>query len=55
MRWGIQDAATVDHSTCELCLMEIRTCKRLSMGPHFVVNIYKSFQKPAQRTYFSYF
>ncbi|XP_076802555.1 NACHT domain- and WD repeat-containing protein 1-like isoform X2 [Clavelina lepadiformis] len=36
MRWGIQDNATVDHSTCELCLLEIKACKRLSMGPFFV-------------------
>uniref|UniRef100_H2XQA3 DUF4062 domain-containing protein n=2 Tax=Ciona intestinalis TaxID=7719 RepID=H2XQA3_CIOIN len=36
MRWGIQDSAMIDHSICELCLDEIKTCKRLSIGPFFV-------------------
>jgi len=40
MRWGIQDVASVEHSICEICLQEIETCRRLSMGPYFVVRNY---------------
>ncbi|XP_038079386.1 NACHT domain- and WD repeat-containing protein 1-like isoform X1 [Patiria miniata] len=36
MRWGVRDNATADHLTSALCIKEIETCKRLSMGPHFV-------------------
>lgn len=38
MRWGVRDNATADHLTSALCIKEIETCKRLSMGPHFVVS-----------------
>eukprot|EP00058_Branchiostoma_floridae_P009028 XP_002594516.1 hypothetical protein BRAFLDRAFT_124973 [Branchiostoma floridae] len=36
MRWGVRDEVVADHMTCALCLMEIDTCKRLSVGPNFV-------------------
>ena len=38
MRWGVRDEATVDHMTTEMCLEEIKECKRLSTGPYFVVS-----------------
>ena len=38
MRWGVRDDATSDHLTSELCMREIENCKRLSMGPCFVVS-----------------
>ncbi|XP_064648000.1 NACHT and WD repeat domain-containing protein 2-like [Lineus longissimus] len=37
MRWGVRDEATDDHMTTDLCMQEIDTCQRLSMGPNFVV------------------
>ena len=37
MRWGIRDEATDDHMTTELCMKEIDTCQRLSVGPSFMV------------------
>ena len=37
MRWGIRDEATDDHMTTELCMKEIETCQRLSVGPSFMV------------------
>lgn len=40
MRWGVRDEATDDHMTTELCMREIKNCKRLSMGPNFVVSIH---------------
>jgi hypothetical protein len=38
MRWGVRDEATDDHMTTDLCMQEIDTCQRLSMGPNFVVS-----------------
>ncbi|KAJ8278725.1 hypothetical protein COCON_G00057910 [Conger conger] len=35
MRWGVRDAIAVDHMTTELCLQEIQSCKRMSVGPTF--------------------
>ena len=40
MRWGVRDTATSDHLTSELCLREIDHCKRLSLGPSFVVSVH---------------
>nr|XP_039254746.1 NACHT domain- and WD repeat-containing protein 1-like isoform X1 [Styela clava] len=37
MRWGVRDTASVDHSTTALCLLEVQNCKRISLGPYFVV------------------
>jgi len=37
MRWGVRDEATDDHVTTGLCLQEIDTCQRLSVGPNFCV------------------
>ena len=37
MRWGIRDEALDDHSTTELCLKEIEHCRKLSVGPNFMV------------------
>jgi hypothetical protein len=38
MRWGIQDQATDDHSTVDLCLQELDQCCRLSLATNCVVN-----------------
>jgi len=37
MRWGVRDQATDDHMGTEMCLRELRMCKKLSTGPNFVV------------------
>lgn len=39
MRWGVRSTAVVDHSIASLCLFEVQTCKRLSIGPNFVVSV----------------
>ncbi|XP_053312007.1 NACHT domain- and WD repeat-containing protein 1 [Spea bombifrons] len=39
MRWGVRDYATVDHMTTELCLKEIESCSRISMGPFLIAMI----------------
>ncbi|OAF70509.1 hypothetical protein A3Q56_01719 [Intoshia linei] len=37
MRWGIPEGAMDDHTTVETCVQEIDACKRLSLGPNFVL------------------
>ncbi|KAJ1085603.1 hypothetical protein NDU88_005733 [Pleurodeles waltl] len=39
MRWGVRDDAAVDHMTTELCLKEIDTCQKMSVGPTFIALI----------------
>ncbi|KAG2463912.1 NWD1 protein, partial [Polypterus senegalus] len=39
MRWGVRDAIIVDHKTTELCLREIKSCQKLSVGPTFTALI----------------
>uniref|UniRef100_A0A673WHM2 DUF4062 domain-containing protein n=1 Tax=Salmo trutta TaxID=8032 RepID=A0A673WHM2_SALTR len=39
MRWGLRDAIAVDQMTTELCLQEIQACKRVSVGPSFLVGL----------------
>lgn len=36
MRWGVRDYASVDHMTTDLCLKEIKVCRKTSMGPYFI-------------------
>ncbi|XP_072407531.1 NACHT domain- and WD repeat-containing protein 1 [Chiloscyllium punctatum] len=36
MRWGVPNTLTADHMSTELCLTEIESCKRMSLGPTFV-------------------
>ncbi|CAN0002404.1 unnamed protein product [Lampetra planeri] len=36
MRWGVRDTVAVDHMTTELCLREIESCQKTSVGPTFV-------------------
>ena len=43
MRWGVTDDATNDHITEKLCLAEIENCKRVSLGPYFVVGQLRRF------------
>ena len=37
MRWGIRDEACDDHKSTELCMKEIESCQRNSVGPNFMV------------------
>lgn len=37
MRWGVPTALTADHTSTELCLREIESCQRISLGPTFIV------------------
>ncbi|XP_069505306.1 NACHT domain- and WD repeat-containing protein 1 [Ambystoma mexicanum] len=39
MRWGVRDDAAVDHMTTELCLKEIESCQKMSVGPSFIALI----------------
>ena len=39
MRWGVQDQASNDHMTSELCMKEIENCQEKSAGPTFVVRV----------------
>ena len=39
MRWGIRDESTDDHSTTNICLKEVENCKKMSLGPNFVLLI----------------
>ena len=43
MRWGIGQDANIDHTTSEICLNEIRTSKKDSIGPYFVVRKLRNF------------
>ncbi|XP_032893653.1 NACHT domain- and WD repeat-containing protein 1 [Amblyraja radiata] len=36
MRWGVPTALTADHTSTELCLREIESCQRISLGPTFI-------------------
>ena len=40
LRWGLREASQDDHSIIEFCIKEIENCKRLSIGPNFVVSIF---------------
>ena len=37
MRWGVRDEASDYHSASELCMRELHSCQKLSVGPTFVV------------------
>ncbi|XP_051886627.1 NACHT domain- and WD repeat-containing protein 1 [Pristis pectinata] len=36
MRWGVPNTLTADHMSTELCLREIESCQRVSLGPTFI-------------------
>ena len=41
MRWGISSEASIDHTSTDICLTEIKHSKNTSIGPYFVViNLY---------------
>nr|XP_023669010.1 NACHT domain- and WD repeat-containing protein 1 isoform X1 [Paramormyrops kingsleyae] len=37
LKWGVCHVVAVDHMTTELCLEEIQSCKRVSVGPSITV------------------
>lgn len=37
LRWGVTDEVINDHQVSAVCLSEIATCQRVSVGPNFVV------------------
>ncbi|KAI3388137.1 hypothetical protein SNEBB_001197 [Seison nebaliae] len=39
MRWGIPSDCTNNHTASELCLKELKTCQKLSLGPTFILII----------------
>ncbi|KAI3387087.1 hypothetical protein SNEBB_003519 [Seison nebaliae] len=39
MRWGIPTDCTNNHTASELCLKELKTCQKLSLGPTFILII----------------
>ena len=47
MRWGVREEASVDHSSSDLCIKEIKTCNEVSLGPTFVV-MYKLCEQSLQ-------
>ena len=38
LRWGIREHSHDDHTIIDFCLKEIERCKKLSIGPNFVVS-----------------
>jgi len=44
LRWGVTDDVINDHQVTALCLREINTCQRLSVGPNFIVGIQQNGQ-----------
>ncbi|XP_053539257.1 NACHT domain- and WD repeat-containing protein 1 [Ictalurus punctatus] len=38
-QWGLRDSVTVDHLTTELCLREIQSCQKLSLGPSCIAMV----------------
>ncbi|XP_072123382.1 NACHT domain- and WD repeat-containing protein 1 [Mobula birostris] len=36
MRWGVPDTLTADHMSTEMCLREIESCQKVSVGPTFI-------------------
>ena len=38
LRWGIREHSHDDHTIIDFCLKEIERCKKLSIGPSFVVS-----------------
>ncbi|XP_028856610.1 NACHT domain- and WD repeat-containing protein 1 isoform X2 [Denticeps clupeoides] len=43
LRWGVRDGISVDSMTIGLCLEEIQSCKKISVGPSFVVLLGNSY------------
>jgi len=41
LRWGINSQATNNHVTGKICMREIENCQKVSLGPNFVVSVYK--------------
>lgn len=39
LRWGIREQSHDDHTIIDFCLKEIENCKKVSLGPSFVVLI----------------
>lgn len=37
LRWGVTDEVINDHQVSAVCLSEIASCQRVSVGPNFVV------------------
>lgn len=37
LRWGIREQSHDDHTIIDFCLKEIENCKKVSLGPSFVV------------------
>ena len=37
LRWGISGEAALDHRTLEICLEELRRCKRVTPRPNFLI------------------
>ncbi len=40
MRWGISHEATNTHMATTICLNEVKTSQKLSIGPNFIVMIF---------------
>ena len=40
MRWGISHELNNTHMATTICLNEIKTCQKYSVGPNFIVNTF---------------
>ena len=38
LRWGLTAETENDHSGTNVCLLEIKNCQDMSLGPNFVVS-----------------
>jgi len=39
MRWGVRDEASIDHTTTEIVVDEVKKSMKLSRGPYLVVSL----------------
>jgi hypothetical protein len=38
MRWGVTEDSQNDHSVEKICLLEVKNCQKISLGPNFIVS-----------------
>jgi hypothetical protein len=36
MRWGVTEDSQNDHSVEKICLLEVKNCQKISLGPNFI-------------------
>nr|VZI26146.1 unnamed protein product [Spirometra erinaceieuropaei] len=46
MRWGVQDLSVLDHTGPQICYEEVELCRKISMGPHFILILGQRYGSP---------